>query len=74
MRTRELVLIVFAAGMVTGVIGCSNELETGYKPQSLGASAAVRRSYYASPFTAEAQGADQDRDQEQAARHPRPGY
>ena len=54
--------------------GCANTLETGYKPQSLGASAAVRRSYYASPFTPEAQAVDQERDQEQQARHPRPGY
>jgi hypothetical protein len=54
--------------------GCSNQLETGYKPQSLGASSSLRRSYYASPFTPEAQAADADRDAEINARRPRPGY
>jgi hypothetical protein len=70
MRIRLSVIVLIALGAV----GCSNELETGYKPQSLGASQAVRRSYYASPFTPEAQGASQDQEAEQAARHPRPGY
>jgi hypothetical protein len=54
--------------------GCSNQLETGYKPQSLGASSSLRRSYYASPFTPESQAADADRDSEIDARRPRPGY
>jgi hypothetical protein len=54
--------------------GCSNTLETGYKPVSLGASSSLRRSYYASPFTPEAQGANEDRDTELDARRPRPGY
>jgi hypothetical protein len=54
--------------------GCSSDLETGYKPVSLGASGATRRSYYASPFTPEAQAAEEDRDTEIAARRPRPGY
>jgi hypothetical protein len=54
--------------------GCSNQLETGYKPTSLGASSSLRRSYYASPFTPEAQGTEEDRDTEINARRPRPGY
>jgi hypothetical protein len=62
-----LLLLALAAG-------CSNQLETGYKPQSLGASSSLRRSYYASPFTPEAQGAQEDRDTEINARRPRPGY
>jgi hypothetical protein len=62
-----LLILLFAAG-------CSNELETGYKPVSLGASSTQRRSYYASPFTPEAQAAGEDRDTEIDARRPRPGY
>lgn len=54
--------------------GCSSTLEDGYKPRRLGASDAVRRSYYASPFTPESKVAAKDRDQELDARRPRPGY
>jgi hypothetical protein len=54
--------------------GCSNQLETGYKPQSLGASSSLRRSYYAGPFTPESQAAQEDRDTEINARRPHPGY
>jgi hypothetical protein len=60
--------------LLLAALGCSNELETGYKPVSLGASGAARRSYYASPFTPEAQAAEQDRESEINARRPRPGY
>ncbi|MBV8782458.1 MAG: hypothetical protein JO353_13765 [Phycisphaerae bacterium] len=66
--------LLFLASIAILSVGCSNELETGYKPQSLGASSAVRRSYYASPFTPESHAADQERDAEFQARHPRPGY
>ncbi len=42
------------AGMVGVAGGCGSErLETGYEPLKLGASDAVRRSYYAAPFTQE---------------------
>jgi hypothetical protein len=66
-NARWILLLALAAG-------CSNTLETGYKPVSLGASSSLRRSYYASPFTPEAQAANEDRDQEIDARRPRPGY
>jgi hypothetical protein len=67
---RVLTLTIF----IGLVCGCSETLETGYKPTPLGASAAVRRSYYASPFTPEAKGPQMERDQEFEARRPRPGY
>ena len=70
MPLRVSILLLLA----TVSFGCANTLETGYKPQSLGASAAVRRSYYAAPFTPEAQAAGQGRDQELESRRPRPGY
>jgi hypothetical protein len=69
MRSASLIFLLLPA-----LAGCSNTLETGYKPTSLGASASLRRSYYASPFTPEAQGANEDRDAEIDARRPHPGY
>jgi hypothetical protein len=60
-----LALVIFS--------GCSSTLETGYEPRRLGASDAVRRGYYATPFTPEARAASQDREQEYDARRPRPG-
>jgi hypothetical protein len=54
--------------------GCENTLETGYKPRPLTDSPAMRRSYYALPFTAEARAPQLERDQEVEARRPRPGY
>jgi hypothetical protein len=61
--------------MSLGVLaGCTTKLETGYKPTPLGASQAMRRSYYASPFSPEAQAPDMERDQEMEARRPKPGY
>ena len=59
---------------VGALVGCSNTLETGYKPRALGASPAMRRSYYASPFSAEARAPQLERDQEVEARRPKPGY
>jgi hypothetical protein len=67
-RRSTLLILLAVAG------GCSSTLETGYKPQPLGASAAVRRSYYASPFSPEAQAPAADREEEMNARRPRPGY
>lgn len=61
-------------GLILGLTGCSSSLEDGYKPKTLGASDAVRRSYYASPFTPEARVTATDREQEIDARRPRPGY
>ena len=60
--------------MILGLVGCNSALEDGYKPRKLGASDAVRRSYYASPFTPESHVAANDREQELDARRPRPGY
>ena len=42
-----LVILITAAG-------CSDRLETGYKPRPLGASGTERRGYYADPFSPEA--------------------
>src|SRR5207248_2669055 len=41
-------------------IGCSSELETGYKPHALNSSSTLRRGYYASPFTPEAEAANRE--------------
>jgi hypothetical protein len=58
-----------------GVVGCGTDaLETGYKPRPLKDSPAMRRSYYALPFTAEAKAPQLEREQEFEARRPRPGY
>jgi hypothetical protein len=59
---------------VLTLAGCNSALEDGYKPHKLGVSDAVRRSYYANPFTPEAKASDTDREQEIEARRPRPGY
>ena len=64
----------FAGFVILTLVGCTSTLEDGYKPRKLGASDAVRRSYYASPFTPEATVAKTDRDAELQARRPRPGY
>jgi hypothetical protein len=51
--------------------GCSSALETGYAYRPLGASSTERRGYYASPFTPEAQAAEQTKpDASIDARHP----
>jgi len=65
------VLVSILLGLV---VGCQSTLEDGYKPRKLGASDAVRRSYYASPFTPEAKVTSNDREQELDARRPHPGY
>ncbi|HEY1629455.1 MAG TPA: hypothetical protein VGF52_06330 [Tepidisphaeraceae bacterium] len=69
MFRRSIFLILLAA-----LGGCSSTLETGYKPTPLGASAAMRRSYYASPFSPEASAPNMEREDEMNARRPRPGY
>lgn len=56
-------------------LGCSTStLETGYKVRKIGASSVERRSYYASPFTPEAQAAQLQREQESQPRRTTPGY
>jgi hypothetical protein len=49
----------FAIMAVAVIGGCSNALETGYKPTPLGAASSERRAYYANPFTPESQGGGQ---------------
>jgi hypothetical protein len=65
---RMVLLIVGCAFLA--LTGCSNKLETGYEPRKLGVSDNVRRAYYATPFTAEANAASQDRESELEARRP----
>jgi len=71
-RTSFASLVVLVA--LLPALGCSNTLETGYKPRKLGASNTERRSYYASPFTPEARAAQLDRERELEKRRPTPGY
>jgi hypothetical protein len=62
---------------VLGVLwfaGCGTDsLETGYKPRPLKDSPAMRRSYYALPFTPDAKAPQLEKEQEFEARRPRPG-
>ena len=58
------------AAVLMLLAGCSTKLETGYVPRKLGASDNVRRGYYATPFTPEANAAAQDRESEFEARRP----
>ncbi|HVT90853.1 MAG TPA: hypothetical protein VHD56_18510 [Tepidisphaeraceae bacterium] len=69
-------MIRLAMGLlVVCAIGCSESaLETGYKPHALSDSPAMRRSYYASPFTPASKAPQMEQDQELQARRPRPGY
>jgi uncharacterized lipoprotein YmbA len=60
--------------MLVLLAGCSSKLETGYQPQLIGASAAQRRAYYATPFTPEATAPKTDKETELNNRRPRPGY
>jgi len=51
MRCSSFCLILMVATAALSA-GCGSEkLETGYEPRKLGDSDAVRRSYYAAPFT-----------------------
>jgi hypothetical protein len=64
-----------SALVLLGMVGCtSDKLETGYKPRALKDSPAMRRSYYALPFTAEAKAPQLEKEQEVEARRPKPGY
>ncbi|MDB5355200.1 MAG: hypothetical protein JWN24_1653 [Phycisphaerales bacterium] len=48
----------FAFAIASGLLmsaGCNAKLEDGYEPHALGASPDIRRSYYASPFTEQAE-------------------
>jgi hypothetical protein len=72
-RVRVALLLALLPAVLLAA-GCSNALETGYKPRKLGASTAERRGYYASPFTAEARASQLEREQELEKRRPTPGY
>ena len=65
---------VLAVGFLACMIGCSETLETGYKPRALKDSPIMRRSYYASPFSPDARASSMEREQELEARRPKPGY
>ena len=54
--------------------GCSNKLETGYEPRTIGSNEVERRGYYAAPFSKEAREARQKADVDSDARRPTPGY
>lgn len=57
-----------------GLVGCSNKLETGYQPRTIGSDETERRGYYAAPFSREAREARQNADYDTDARRPGPGY
>lgn len=50
--------------------GCTNKLETGYTPRTIGSDETERRGYYAAPFSKEAREARQKADQDFDARRP----
>jgi hypothetical protein len=52
--------IVLAGLGALATAGCGMDLETGYKYRPLGASAVERRGYYASPYSAEKNAAEQE--------------
>jgi uncharacterized lipoprotein YmbA len=55
---RWMTMLVMAAALA----GCGSEkLDTGYMPRKLGASDALRRSYYAAPFSPESKVPERDR-------------
>ena len=54
--------------------GCSSTLETGYVPQRLGDSPAVRKAYYVNRFDPKAREAEQERQTEFRARRPAANY
>ncbi len=55
--------------------GCSNKLETGYQPRSIGSNEVERRGFYAPAFSPEARAAQQQqaRDADIEPRRPTPG-
>jgi hypothetical protein len=61
---------------VAALCGCSNKLETGYQPRTIGSNETERRGYYAAPFTKEAREAREkaSTDFDTNAGRARPGY
>jgi len=56
--------------LIAAVAGCSDTLETGYKPKPLKDSEIMRRSYYASPFTPEAKAPQMEKNDNVDIRRP----
>lgn len=69
MRHTLLAMIVSAMALA-GMGGCSSTLETGYEPESFGATDAQRRAYYAPAFSREAAAAGEDRVESARSRRP----
>ena len=66
--------MLLAVGLVA-LSGCGSErLETGYEPRKLGDSNAVRRSYYAAPFTAESRVSKLDGGNDRMETRPQRSY
>ena len=68
----RLTLCIVLAGVASA--GCSNKLETGYEPRTIGSNEVERRGYYAAPFSKEAREARQKADADPDVRRPQPGY
>lgn len=60
---------IFAASVALAA-GCKTTTETGYEPRKLGDSETVQRAYYVTPFSPEAQAAQQDAQRGFNARRP----
>ncbi len=67
-------LVIAGSGIATVLAGCSNKLETGYAPRTIGSNETERRGYYAAPFSKEAREARQEAGDNTDARRPTPGY
>lgn len=61
---RSCLLTFCALGLLTLSAGCSVTMEDGYKPRLLNDTGEVRRAYYASPFTDQADAANRPRGEE----------
>jgi hypothetical protein len=61
------------AGLALVLGGCTNVLETGYKPRKLGSTAIERRAYFAGPFTPAAREAQSQEARERQFERRRPG-
>jgi hypothetical protein len=61
---------LFLCVIVLSSTGCGVDMEDGYKPRTLNTSPTQRRSYYASPFTPEAEAGKEDKGGGAAPGHP----
>jgi hypothetical protein len=71
-RTLRWITVGLLAVGSTSLVGCkgNNTLETGYEFTPLGASPAMRRAFYAGPFSAEAREAQIERGRDSSAGGP----